>query len=64
MRKLIVANIMSLDGYYEGPGKNVMVLPMGGPFDLYNAERLRGRYVAAGTCFIRVVQGILADRGR
>ena len=26
MRKLIVSNIMSLDGYYEGPGKNVMVL--------------------------------------
>jgi hypothetical protein len=26
MRKLIVRNIMSLDGYYEGPGKNVMVL--------------------------------------
>jgi dihydrofolate reductase len=41
MRKLIVANIMSLDGYYEGPGKNVMVMPMGGAFDTYNAERLR-----------------------
>jgi hypothetical protein len=26
MRKLIVSNIISLDGYYEGPGKNVMVL--------------------------------------
>ncbi len=25
MRKLIVCNIMSLDGYYEGPGKNVRV---------------------------------------
>jgi hypothetical protein len=23
MRKLIVANIVSLDGYYEGPGRNV-----------------------------------------
>ena|SRR5665213_4070655 len=41
MRKLIVCNIMSLDGYYEGPDHNVMVLPMGGPFDAYNAERLR-----------------------
>jgi dihydrofolate reductase len=49
MRKLIVANIMSLDGYYEGPGKNVMVLfeyrleayPMDESFDAYNAERLR-----------------------
>jgi dihydrofolate reductase len=41
MRKLIVSNIMSLDGYYEGPGKNVMVLPMDQAFDAYNAERLR-----------------------
>ena len=49
MRKLIVSNIMSLDGYYEGPGKNVMDLfayrqetyPMDESFDAYNAERLR-----------------------
>ena len=41
MRKLIVCNIMSLDGFYEGPGNDVMVMPMGGPFDAYNAERLR-----------------------
>ena len=27
MRKVIVCNIMSLDGYYEGPGGNVMALP-------------------------------------
>src|SRR5918994_1557729 len=40
MRRLIVSNIMSLDGYYEGPGKNVMVLPMDESFDAYNAERL------------------------
>ena len=41
MRKLIVCNIVSLDGYYEGPGGNVMVLPMDQSFDAYNAERLR-----------------------
>jgi dihydrofolate reductase len=41
MRKLIVSNIMSLDGYYEGPGKNVMVLLLDEAFDAYNAERLR-----------------------
>ena len=41
MSTLIVSNIISLDGYYEGPGGNVMVLPMGGVFDAYNAERLR-----------------------
>jgi dihydrofolate reductase len=40
MRRLIVANIMSLDGYFDGPGGNVMVLPMDGCFDAYNAERL------------------------
>jgi dihydrofolate reductase len=41
MRKLIVCNIMSLDGYYTGPGNNVMVMPMDEAFDAYNAERLR-----------------------
>jgi dihydrofolate reductase len=49
MRKLIVSNAMSLDGYYEGPGENVMALfdyrrevyPMDESFDAYNAERLR-----------------------
>ena len=41
MRKLIVSNIMSLDGYYTGPGNNVMVLPMDEAFDAYNVERLR-----------------------
>jgi dihydrofolate reductase len=41
MRKLIVTNIVSLDGYYEAPGGDVMVLPMDQGFDAYNAERLR-----------------------
>jgi dihydrofolate reductase len=49
MRKLIVSNAMSLDGYYEGSGKNVMALfdyrleayPTDESFDVYNAERLR-----------------------
>jgi dihydrofolate reductase len=41
MRKLVVANIMSLDGYVEGPGGNVMVLPMDDFFDAHNLERLR-----------------------
>jgi dihydrofolate reductase len=47
MRELIVSNMMSLDGYYEGPGKNVMALfdyrwdyPTDESFDAYNAERL------------------------
>jgi dihydrofolate reductase len=41
VRKLIVANIMSLDGYVEGPGGNVMALPMDDFFDEHNLERLR-----------------------
>jgi dihydrofolate reductase len=41
MRKLIVCNIVSLDGYYEGLGKDVMALPFDEGFDEYNAERLR-----------------------
>lgn len=49
MRKLIICNIMSLDGYFEGPGKQVMDLfeyrfktyPTDESFDAYNVERLR-----------------------
>ncbi len=41
MRTLIVCNIMSIDGYYEGPGRNVMALNMDAAFDLYNLERIR-----------------------
>jgi dihydrofolate reductase len=49
MGKLIVSNIMSLDGYFEGPDNNVMDLfeyrfktyPAVESFDAYNAERLR-----------------------
>jgi hypothetical protein len=56
MRKLVVCNIMSLDGYDEGPGNNVMVLPMDASFDEYNLERIRaadtprGRLNRAGRC--------------
>jgi dihydrofolate reductase len=41
MRKLIVCNIISLDGYYSGPDGNVMVMPFDAGFSDYNAERLR-----------------------
>jgi dihydrofolate reductase len=48
MHKLIVSNIVSLDGYYEGASKNIMDLfsyrfeayPADQSFDAYNAERL------------------------
>jgi dihydrofolate reductase len=41
MRKLIVCNIMSLDGYYTGPDDNVMVMPMDHTFETFNVERMR-----------------------
>ena len=28
MRKLIVCNVMSLDGYYTGPGNDIMALAL------------------------------------
>jgi hypothetical protein len=33
LRKLIVTNIVSLDGYYEGPNKNWNDLPANGLVD-------------------------------
>jgi len=49
MRKLVVCNLVSMDGYYEAPDKNVMPLfdyrreayPADESFDTYNAKRLR-----------------------
>lgn len=49
MRKLIVSNFVTLDGFYEGPDKNVGSLfeyyhedyAGDDSFDFYNAERLR-----------------------
>ena len=41
MRNLVVCNIVSLDGYYEGPGKDVMALPFDAGFSEYNVGRLR-----------------------
>lgn len=40
MRKLIVTNIVSLDGYFEGPGGNVMAMNMDHAFNAHNLERL------------------------
>lgn len=48
MRTVIVCNIMSLDGYYEGSGRNVMALNMDEAFDAYNLERIR----SAGTVLL------------
>jgi dihydrofolate reductase len=41
MRKVIVCNLVSLDGFFTGPGDNVMVMPFDNGFSDYNAERLR-----------------------
>jgi len=41
LRKLIVCNIVSLDGFYSGPGGDIMAMPFDHGFSDYNAERLR-----------------------
>lgn len=48
MAKLIVSNLISLDGFCAGPGGNLGVLPMDAAFNAYNAERLR----SAGTLLL------------
>lgn len=41
MRKLIVCNLISLDGFYAGPSGDIMTMPFDNGFSDYNAERLR-----------------------
>jgi dihydrofolate reductase len=48
MAAVIVCNIMSVDGFFEGPGGNVLALNMDEAFDAYNLERMEG----AGTVLL------------
>jgi len=48
VRTVVVSNIVSLDGSYEGPGGDVMALNMDAAFDAYNLERMR----TAGTVLL------------
>jgi dihydrofolate reductase len=41
MRKLIVSNLISMDGYASGPGGDVMALPFDTTFSDYNLELMR-----------------------
>jgi dihydrofolate reductase len=41
MRKLIVCNIISLDGFYSGAGGDLSAMPFDNGFSDYNVERLR-----------------------
>jgi dihydrofolate reductase len=41
MRKLIVSNLISLDGYASGPGNDVMALPFDTTFSDYNLELIQ-----------------------
>lgn len=41
MRKVIVSEVMSLDGHFTGPDGNVMVMPFDSGFSENNAELLR-----------------------
>lgn len=40
MRRLIVSTLTSLDGYFEGPGQDLMALPFDGGFDDHNVALL------------------------
>jgi dihydrofolate reductase len=42
MRKLIVSNLISVDGYASGPGGDVMALPFDSTFSDYNLELMQG----------------------
>lgn len=44
MAHVIVSNIVSLDGYYEGPTHGVMELPMDTAFDAGNRERIEAAH--------------------
>jgi dihydrofolate reductase len=48
VRTVIVSNIVSVDGSFEGPGGDVMALNMDAAFDAYNLERIR----AAGSVLL------------
>ncbi|MBE1592902.1 dihydrofolate reductase family protein [Nonomuraea angiospora] len=48
MAKLVVCNIMSLDGFYAAADGNPLVLPMDAAFDAYNLERIQ----AAGSLLL------------
>ena len=41
MRKLVVSNLISVDGYAAGPGGDVMALPFDATFSDYNLELMR-----------------------
>ncbi len=59
MRKLIVYNLVSLDGYHTGLGNDVSVMfpMMGGVFDTYTAELLRAAdLVLVGRVYFELVQ--------
>jgi dihydrofolate reductase len=41
MRKLVVSVLTSVDGFYEGPGRDLMVLPFDDGFSRHNLDLLR-----------------------
>ena len=63
MRKLVVSNIVSLDSYDEGPGTDVMVLPVDAAFDAYKRRAAaRGGHPAAGRATLEGFKGFVALR--
>ena len=64
MRKYIVSNITTVDGYFEGPGKDVMAMPFDDGFSRYNVQLLRdaaavvhgSRWFDGGAYWARVLE--------
>lgn len=53
MRKLVVSVLTSLDGFYEGPGKDLSTMPFEDAFNTHNLELIRraGTMVYGSTWF-------------
>ncbi len=66
MRKIIVYNVISLDGYHTGPGNDVSVMfpMMGNVFDTYNRTAACRRLASCWPCFLRAVPKFLAEGRR
>jgi len=58
MRKIVVSSMISIDGYTEGAGGDVMAMPMDQPFSENNVERVRaaGRLLFGGTTYRGMMQ--------
>ncbi|AEG44606.1 hypothetical protein [Isoptericola variabilis] len=63
MMKIVVSNIVSLDGFVAGPHDDVLDLPMDQAFDAYNLERITAAdTVLVGVASYRMFSYLKASR--